>query len=274
MSMTIEECSATRQPRPIPETSRNVLEQLSMKGKVTLVTGAADGIGLAAVEAVIEAGGDAAMVYRSNDTAVEKAKKLAEQYGVKVRAYKCDVTSADEVQKVIKDVFGDFGRIDVLVANAGMAVSQPLLEQSLEDYKKQMSVNVDGVVYCAKFVGEIFKKQGFGNLIITSSMSAHIVNVPVDQPIYNLTKAAVTHFGKSLAREWREFARVNIVSPGFFYTKMGASPQCENEAVRKAVLARQGDTKELKGIFLYLASDASTFTTGSDILVDGGYTLT
>jgi NAD(P)-dependent dehydrogenase (short-subunit alcohol dehydrogenase family) len=93
------------------------------------------------------------------------------------------VSSADEVQKVIKDVFADFGRIDVLVANAGMAVSQPLLEQSLEDYRKQMSVNVDGVVYCAKFVGEIFKKQGFGNLIITSSMSAHIVNVPVDQPV-------------------------------------------------------------------------------------------
>lgn len=90
MSMTIEECSATRQPRPVPQTSRNVLEQLSMKGKLTVVTGAADGIGLAAVEAVIEAGGDAAMVYRSNDSAVEKAKKLAEQYGVKVRAYKCD----------------------------------------------------------------------------------------------------------------------------------------------------------------------------------------
>lgn len=104
-------------------------------------------------------------------------------------------------------------------------------------------------------------------------MSAHIVNVPLDQPVYNGTKAFVTQFGKSLAREWRDFARVNIVSPGFFDTKMGAAPTVINEAYRKAVMGRQGDTKEIKGLFLYLASDASSYMTGSDILIDGGYTL-
>jgi sorbose reductase len=132
---------------------------------------------------------------------------------------------------------------------------------------------VDGIVYCAKYAGHVFKRQGFGNLIITSSMSAHIVNVPVDQPVYNATKAFVTHFGKSLAREWREFARVNIVSPGFFDTKMGASPQCLNEAYRMSALGRQGNVKEIKGLYLYLASDASTYMTGSDVLIDGGYVL-
>jgi sorbose reductase len=154
-----------------------------------------------------------------------------------------------------------------------MAISKPILEQTLEEYRQQMAVNVDGVFYCAKYVGEVFKKQGSGNLIITSSMSAHIVNVPVDQPVYNSTKAAVTHMGKSLAREWREFARVNIVSPGFFDTKLGASPRCINEAYRMAALGRQGHVKELKGLFLYLASDASSYQTGSDTLIDGGYTL-
>lgn len=104
-------------------------------------------------------------------------------------------------------------------------------------------------------------------------MSGHIVNVPTDQPVYNATKAYVTHFGKSLAREWRDFARVNIVSPGFFDTKMGASPSAINEAYRMAVLGRQGHVKEIKGLYLYLASDASTYTTGSDILIDGGYVL-
>lgn len=132
---------------------------------------------------------------------------------------------------------------------------------------------VNGVVYCAKAVGEVFKRQGAGNLIITASISAHIVNVPVDQPVYNGTKAFVSHFGKSLAREWREFARVNIVSPGFFNTKLGASPQVLDEAHRMAVLGRQGHVKEIKGLYLYLASDASTYTTGSDYLIDGGYTL-
>lgn len=173
-----------------------------------------------------------------------------------------------------------------------MAISKPILEQSLEEFDKQMSVNgmcifqknyvpiwlltsstVNGVVYCAKYVGEVFQRQGTGNLIITSSMSGHIVNVPTDQPVYNASKAYVTHFGKSLAREWREFARVNIVSPGFFDTKMGASPFAVNEAYRMAVLGRQGHVKEIKGIYLYLASDASTYTTGSDFLIDGGYVL-
>jgi NAD(P)-dependent dehydrogenase (short-subunit alcohol dehydrogenase family) len=132
---------------------------------------------------------------------------------------------------------------------------------------------VDGVVHCAKFAGEVFKRQGSGNLIITSSMSAHIVNVPVDQPVYNATKAFVTHFGKSLAREWRDFARVNIVSPGFFDTKMGASSRIIDEAYRMTTLGRQGNVKEIKGLYLYLASNASTYMTGSDVLIDGGYTL-
>lgn len=104
-------------------------------------------------------------------------------------------------------------------------------------------------------------------------MSAQIVNVPTDQPVYNATKAFVTHFGKSIAREWRDFARVNIVSPGFFETKMGASPETVNEAYRMAVLGRQGNVKEIKGLYVYLASDASTYMTGSDILIDGGYVL-
>lgn len=129
-------------------------------------------------------------------------------------------------------------------------------------------------MYCAKYVGEIFKRQGSGNLIITASISGHVVNVPVDQPVYNGTKEFVTQFGKSLAREWRDFARVNVVSPGFFDTKMGAGPAALNEAYRLAVLGRQGHVKEIKGLFLYLASDASTYTTGSDILIDGGYVLT
>lgn len=108
---------------------------------------------------------------------------------------------------------------------------------------------------------------------MTSSMSAHIVNVPVDQPVYNATKAFVTHFGKCLAREWRDFARVNIVSPGFFDTKMGAGPEGLQEAYRMSTLGRQGHVKEIKGLYLYLASDASTYMTGSDLLIDGGYVL-
>lgn len=91
--------------------------------------------------------------------------------------------------------------------------------------------------------------------------------------IYNATKAAVRHLGRSLAREWRDFARVNIVSPGFFDTKMGAAAAVQSEAYRMTPLGRQGHVREIKGLFLYLASDASSFQTGSDTIIDGGYTL-
>ncbi|KAI7236615.1 putative NADP-dependent mannitol dehydrogenase [Hortaea werneckii] len=273
MSMSFDEATVPRDPKPTPNTPENVFEQLSMKGKVVAITGAADGIGFAAAEAIAEAGGDLALWYRSNDAAIAKGDALAKKHGIKAKAYQVEVSDPEAVEKNVEKVVQDFGKLDVFVANAGMAICKPITEQTVEEYKKQYAVNVDGVFYCAKFSGQVFKKQGFGNLIITSSISAHIVNVPVDQPVYNSTKAAINHLGKSLAREWREFARVNIVSPGFFHTKMGAAPGVVNEATRMTPLARQGHTKEIKGLYLYLASDASSYQTGSDTVIDGGYIL-
>ncbi|KAI0454656.1 putative short-chain dehydrogenase [Xylaria acuta] len=272
MSMGFEECAVVREgfPRPFPDTPSNALEQFRMTGKVVIVTGAADDIGYAVSEAMAEVNAYVAMW---NDAAIGKADSLAKTHGIQTATYKVDISVPQQVQDAVTKVVADFGRIDVFIANAGMAISKPILEQTLEEYRKQMSVNVDGVVVCVKYAGEVFKRQGSGNLIIISSMSAHVVNVPTDQPVYNGTKAYVTHFGKSLAREWREFARVNIVSPGFFDTKMSASPFSINEAYRMAVLGRQGHTKEIKGLYLYLASDTSTYTTGADILIDGGYVL-
>jgi sorbose reductase len=196
-----------RQPQPVPNIPDNVLSQFGMRGKVVAVNGAADGIGYAVAEAMAEVGADVAMWYNSNSAAVKKAAALAEKFGVKVKAYQVQVTDPKKVEDGIAQIVKDFGKLDVFVANAGIANSKPVLDMSIDEYKALTSVNLDGVFYCAKFAGTVFKKQGFGNLIITSSISAHIVNVPVDQPVYNATKAAVSHLGKSLAREWRDFAR-------------------------------------------------------------------
>ncbi|KAJ4399846.1 hypothetical protein N0V91_009117 [Didymella pomorum] len=275
MSMSIEECQTPRSgfPKPVPEGPSNVMDQFSMKGKVVIVTGAAEGIGGAVADAIAEAGGDVALWYNSNPEAEKRAERLAQEHSVKTKAYSVNVTDPEAVKSNLDKVVAEFGKVDVFVANAGTGDSQPLLEQSLDAYRNLMAVNVDGPVYCAKYAGQIFKKQGFGNLILTGSISSHIVNVPVDQPIYNGSKAFITHMGKSLAREWREFARVNIVSPGFFDTKMGAGPKVITEGLRMIPLGRQGDVREIKGVFLFLASNASSYVTGSDYLIDGGYVL-
>ena len=277
MSVSIAESLSTpRPPKPTPPISSSVFASLRLDSQVAIITGAADGIGLAVAECYAEAGcSGLALWYNSNPAAVTHAAALEKQYpGLTARAYQVAIEDPEAVQAAITQVLADLGgRVDIFVANAGMGISKPLLDMSLSEYRNLMAVNVDGTVFCAKYIGEVFKRQGSGNLILTSSISAHIVNVPVDQPIYNAGKAMVSHLGKSLAREWREFARVNVVSPGFFQTKMGAGEEVRDEAHRMAVLGRQGDTRELKAVFLWLASSAGGFTTGSDVLVDGGYTL-
>ncbi|KAJ5272896.1 hypothetical protein N7478_008021 [Penicillium angulare] len=274
MSCTIEEVAAQKRvPRPYPNTPENVVEQFSLKGRTAYITGASDGIGFAVAEAMAEAGANLALWYNSHPAAQVKGAELARKYNLKVKAYQVEVSKPEVVEAAVKQVVSVFGGLGVFVANAGMCISKPVLETSIDEYRHQMSVHVDGVYYCAKYAGDVFKLQGSDNLIITSSIPGHIVNVPVDQPVYNATKAYVRHLGKCLAREWRESARLNIVSPGFFDTKMGAGAEDESEVYRMAVSGRQGHTEEIKAAYLYLASDASTFTTGSDLVVDGGYIL-
>ncbi|BGO90134.1 hypothetical protein JCM10020v2_001770 [Rhodotorula toruloides] len=257
-------------PRPTPQLPESMLEMLSMKGKVSIVTGGSGGIGFAAAEGLAEMGGDIALAYRSAEGMDKRAEDLAKKFGVKVKAYKCDVADYDEVTKLVNDVKSDFGRVDVFIANGG---SGRIKDLSLEQWRKIQAVNYDSVFYAMKAVGPIFEAQGSGSFIATTSISAHIVNVPLDQSAYNASKAAVVHLCKSVARDWRLFARVNTISPGFFDTAMGAAPEVADTVYRYAVLGRQGDPKELKGAFLLLASQAGSFITGSDYLVDGGYTL-
>lgn len=139
--MTLQEAGVAREPRPVPDTPESVFAQLSMKGKVVAITGAADGIGFAVAEAVAEAGANVAMWYNSNDIAVAKAKQLEDQYQIKAKAYKVEVSEHQAVEKAMDEVVGDFGKLDVFIANAGMAISKAVTEQTVEEYKKQMSVN-------------------------------------------------------------------------------------------------------------------------------------
>ncbi|PON24061.1 oxidoreductase [Trichoderma gamsii] len=276
---------------PVPNVDR-VLPLFSLKGRTAIVSGAGAGIGLAVVEAFAEAGANVAIWYNSNKQAEESAATIAKTYGVKCKAYQVNVTSAEAVDKAIADNVKEFnGRLDVFVANSGIPWTKGAFIDGPADMARDvMSVNVDGVMWCAKSAGAHFRRQKeegttidgkplenytTGSFIATASMSGSIVNIPQLQAVYNGSKAAVIHFCKSLAVEWVGFARANTVSPGYILTEISSFVPTETKKAwkDKTVMGREGYAGELKGAYLYLASDASSYTTGLDMIVDGGYSL-
>lgn len=146
--MTISECQTPRRPRPPPPTPSNVLAQFTLRSKVICITGASSGIGAAVAEAMAEAGGHLALWYNSNDAAISRGQELSSKHDVTVRAYKVQVSDPEEVKRALGKVVEDFGKVDVFVANAGMAISKPILEQSLEEYREQMAVNGEFYSMC------------------------------------------------------------------------------------------------------------------------------
>lgn len=268
-------------PQPYPQLPDHVMDMFSLKGKVASVTGASGGIGYEVAVAFAQAGANVAMWYNSHSVE-EEAEKLSKKYNVTVKAYKCSLTDTKAVEETVQQIKKDFGgRIDIMVANAGVAWDKgPLTELAEKDselcdkeWQKVLSIDINGVYNAAKSIGPIFKKQGSGSFIATGSMSGHIANVPQLQVAYNTAKAAVIHMCKSLAVEWTGYARANTVSPGYVATPLNAG--MDEEMLKKwntlVPLGRLALPKEMVGAYLYLASNASTYTTGSDILVDGGY---
>ncbi|ODQ81051.1 hypothetical protein BABINDRAFT_33884 [Babjeviella inositovora NRRL Y-12698] len=263
-------------PRPAPELPTHVLAMFSLKGKTASITGSSQGIGYAVAEAYAQAGANIAIWYNSTP-ADDKAQALSEKYGIVCRAYKCAVDDSKQVEATIKQQVADFGRIDIFVANAGVAwtAGSMLDVEGDDDWHKVMNLDVNSVYYCAKAIGKVFREQSKGSFIITASMSGHIVNVPQLQAPYNAAKAACLHLSKSLAVEWAGFARVNSVSPGYIETALAefAESSLKEKWWQLIPMGRSALPEELVGAYLYLASDASTYTTGSDIRVDGGYTV-
>ncbi|KAK3956050.1 hypothetical protein QBC32DRAFT_331834 [Pseudoneurospora amorphoporcata] len=270
--------------------SNSVMSLFSLKGKTAIVTGAAAGIGYGVAEAFAEAGANVAIWYNSNKKALDAAADIEKRYGVKCKAYQVNVTSLEAVESAVTEIVKEFnGRLDIFVANSGIPWTDgPALDGPPESYKRVMATNVDGTFWCAQVAGRHWRRQkqegttmdgkkleGFtyGSFIATASMSGHIANIPQLQAAYNASKAAVIHLCRSLAIEWVGFARANTISPGYIRTDISAfcSPEVKNAWKDKIPMGREGEVNELKGAYLYFASDASSYTTGTDLLVDGGY---
>lgn len=263
-------------PQPVPQASR-LLDLFSLKGKVVVITGASGprGMGIEAARGCAEMGADIAITYSSRKEGAEKnMAELTKDYGVKVKAYKTNVADYNECEKLVKDVIADFGKIDAFIANAGATADSGIIDGSKEEWDRVINIDLNGTAYCAKAVGAHFKQRGKGSFVITSSMSGHIANFPQEQTSYNVAKAGCIHMAKSLANEWRDFARVNSISPGYIDTGLSDFVDADTQKLWLSMIpmGRHGDAKELKGAYVYLVSDASTYTTGADLLIDGGYT--
>lgn len=262
-------------PIEVPK-AESLKDLLSLKGKVVAVTGASGptGIGIEAARGCAEMGADVAITYSSRPEGGEKnAKELGEKFGIKAKAYKCNVGDSDNVNEFVQSVIKDFGKIDVFIANAGRTADNGILDASVKDWQEVINTDLNGTFYCAKAVGHHFKERKTGSLVITASMSGHIANYPQEQTSYNVAKAGCIHLTKSLANEWRDFARVNCISPGYIDTGLSDFVDQKTQDLWKSMIPMRRDAKakELKGAYVYLASDAASYTTGTDILVDGGY---
>lgn len=254
-----------------------ILEKFSLAGKNAFVTGGARGIGRSIAAALTEAGANVALV--DTDLAeAEKTAALLSEGGRKVIAIKTDVTDPDQVNAMVEKTVSELGELSVAFCNAGICLNVSAQEMSYEQWKKVIDVNLTGVFLTAQAAGRQMLRQGKGGSIInTASMSAHIVNVPQPQCAYNASKAGVIQLTKSLAVEWAlQNIRVNCISPGYIGTDLVLTNPALTPLIEQwnaaAPLKRMGKPEELQAIAVYLASDASAFTTGSDFIIDGAFT--
>jgi NAD(P)-dependent dehydrogenase (short-subunit alcohol dehydrogenase family) len=256
----------------------SVVNRFSLKGRVSIVTGAAQGLGLAMAEALAEAGSNLVIAEINLPLAEQIAGAISGHFGVQAIALPCDVTRPDDAQRLVQDVVGRFGRIDVLINNAGIVHHEPAEDVSYDNWCKVVNVDLNGVFLMSQAAGRVMLQAGKGSIINIASMSGLIVNVPQCQASYNAAKAGVIHLTRSLAVEWASRGvRVNAIAPGYMKTAMVA-PFFDNKEnpwtktwLEMTPMHRPGNPDELGGLAIYLASDASSFTTGGVFVVDGGY---
>ncbi len=253
----------------------SVLDLFDLRGKKALVTGASSGIGKKVALAYVEAGAEIAIAARNFDALEALAAEIAAAGG-KAVPIACDVTRQDQVTAMVDRMTAELGGIDVAVCNAGIVSVTPMLDMSLEEFERIQNTNVTGVFLTAQAAARAMVAQGRGGSIITTaSMSGHIINIPQEVGHYCTSKAAVIHLTKAMAVEFAPHnIRVNSISPGYIMTEL-VEPLAEYHRLwePKIPMGRIGRPEELNGLYLYLASAASSYMTGSDLVIDGGYCL-
>ena len=245
--------------------------------KVFIITGGNGGIGLGLAEGIAEAGGAVAIWARNEEKNTDAVRAL-QDIGGEAKSYICDVSNEEDVIRTLASTVKDFGRVDGLFANAGRGgTGTPLVDTSLEDWRKVMAVNLDGVFLCLREASRQLISQGSGgSLVAVSSTSA--IHGAAGNEAYGTAKTAVTGLVRALAVSLARFQiRVNCLLPGWTVTEL-ASPAFENEYFREVTtkrtpVRRWANPSEFKEVGAFLADPSQTFHTGQQVCVDGGYTI-
>lgn len=193
----------------------------------------------------------------------------------KILGYECDASAQDGVIKTFNQIVDDFGKVDVMVTNAGITGGSPVEDYDFEEWKKMLDVNVNGTFLFAQAAGKhMIQNKIKGSIIMVSSMSGSIVNRPQKQSAYNVSKAATGHLMRSMASELGEHGiRVNALSPGYIQTAKNEGEEMKKlseEWVQMIPLQRIAKPDEFRGAAVFMASDASSYMTGADVVIDGG----
>lgn len=251
------------------------IKLFDLTGKSAIVTGGAKGLGEAIAAGLASAGADVLVTSRDEGLAIAAAKRIAADHGHKAAGMAIDVCNCDQVESMIDRALNEFGRIDILVNNAGINIRGPIDDLPEDDFRQVQQTNVEGVWRCCKAVVAQFKRQNAGRIINLAS-TLGVVGLENRTP-YAASKGAVVQMTRALALElagWN--ITVNAICPGPFLTEMNI-PIKDDEQTKKFIvgavaLGRWGELHEIQGAAIYLASAAGSYTTGSLLFVDGGWT--
>jgi NAD(P)-dependent dehydrogenase (short-subunit alcohol dehydrogenase family) len=251
------------------------LPSFALTGKTALVTGAARGIGRAIALACAEAGADIALGLRDKATGVGLAGEIT-SIGRKALALQLDVTKMDQIDRAVTEIERSFGRIDVLVNNVGVGPENPAEKVSEADFDFTVNANLKGTFFVTQKVGRGMITRRSGRIVNMSSQAGSVTLF--GESIYCMTKAAINHLTRCLAAEWAPHGiTVNSVAPTFIHTD-GTAPALADPEFRRKTLAhiplgRIGETRDVAGAVVFLASEAASLITGTNLLVDGGWSV-